>query len=43
VNYKSRSFEEGKKISMLRDPLTWLRALLKFRFVPLYPHRRRGP
>jgi hypothetical protein len=42
VNYTSRSFEEGKKVSMLRDPLTWIWALLKFRFVPLYPHRRRG-
>lgn len=42
VNYTSRSFEEGKKVSMLRDPLTWIRALLKFRFVPLYPHRRQG-
>jgi hypothetical protein len=31
VNYRSRSFSEGKKISMLRDPLTWLRALAKFR------------
>ena len=41
VNYTSRSFEEGKKVSMLRDPLTWIWALVKFRFVPLYPHRRR--
>jgi glycosyltransferase involved in cell wall biosynthesis/2-polyprenyl-3-methyl-5-hydroxy-6-metoxy-1,4-benzoquinol methylase len=31
VNYRSRSFSEGKKVSMLRDPLTWFRALVKFR------------
>ena len=31
VNYRSRSFSEGKKVSMFRDPLTWFRALLKFR------------
>jgi hypothetical protein len=27
VNYRSRSFHEGKKVRMIRDPLTWLRAL----------------
>lgn len=32
VSYQSRSFKEGKKISMLRDPLTWIWALAKFRF-----------
>ncbi len=32
VNYKARSFTEGKKVSTLRDPLTWLRALVQFRF-----------
>jgi hypothetical protein len=37
VNYASRSFKEGKKVSMWRDPLTWFRALVKFRFSPLYP------
>ncbi|MBV9302592.1 MAG: glycosyltransferase [Acidobacteriaceae bacterium] len=36
VNYRSRSIEEGKKVSLFRDPLTWLRALIKFRNVPLY-------
>jgi glycosyltransferase involved in cell wall biosynthesis len=35
VSYKSRSFKEGKKISMIRDPLTWLRAVVKYRFVKL--------
>jgi hypothetical protein len=37
VNYTARSFAAGKKVSLLRDPLTWLRALAKFRTCPLYP------
>ena len=32
VNYRSRSFSEGKKVSMIRDPLTWIRACFKYRF-----------
>ena len=32
VQYRSRSFKEGKKIAVFRDPLTWLWALAKFRF-----------
>jgi len=32
VNYRSRSFSQGKKVSMWRDPWTWLRALVKYRF-----------
>jgi len=32
VNYRSRSFKEGKKVDVMRDPWTWLRAILKFRF-----------
>jgi hypothetical protein len=35
VNYSSRSFSEGKKVSFWRDPLTWFRACLKYRFQPL--------
>ncbi len=31
VNYRSRSFKEGKKIRVVRDPLTWLYAIIKFR------------
>ncbi len=30
VNYHSRSIAEGKKVTMFRDPLTWLAALLRF-------------
>ncbi len=35
VSYRSRSFKEGKKITMIRDPLTWLYALIKYRFQAL--------
>jgi hypothetical protein len=36
VNYRSRSIKEGKKVTMFRDPITWLRAIWKFRKSPLY-------
>ncbi len=35
VNYTARSFSEGKKVRAFRDPLTWLRALVKYRFAPI--------
>lgn len=35
VNYQSRSFAEGKKVSIVRDPVTWLRALYRYRTQPL--------
>jgi glycosyltransferase involved in cell wall biosynthesis len=35
IAYRSRSFKEGKKVSMVRDPLTWIIALVKYRFQPL--------
>jgi 2-polyprenyl-3-methyl-5-hydroxy-6-metoxy-1,4-benzoquinol methylase len=35
VNYESRSFSKGKKVSLWRDPWTFLRACFKYRFVPL--------
>ena len=31
VSYTSRSFAQGKKISMIRDPLTWIWALVRCR------------
>ena len=40
VNYRARSPSEGKKVTMLRDPLTWIRALMKFRWGPLYQDKR---
>ncbi len=39
VNYRSRSFKEGKKVSLIRDPLLWLLALVKFRLMPLYKRK----
>ena len=36
VNYASRSFQEGKKVSAFRDPLTWIRALVRFRFASIW-------
>jgi SAM-dependent methyltransferase len=35
VNYRSRSFKEGKKVDVFRDPWTWLRAIVKFRLQKL--------
>lgn len=35
ISYQSRSFKEGKKIRMFRDPLTWIVAWAKARFGPL--------
>ena len=35
VNYRSRSFKEGKKIRIFRDPLTWIWAWATARFGPL--------
>ena len=37
VNYRSRSFAEGKKVSFFGDPLTWLRALARFRLEAMDP------
>lgn len=36
VNYRSRSHEEGKKVSIYRDPITWIKALIKYRFASIY-------
>ena len=37
VNYRSRSFAEGKKVSFFGDPVTWLRALVRFRLEAMDP------
>lgn len=37
VNYRSRSFAEGKKVSFFRDPLTWFRVLVKLRMSKFDP------
>ena len=39
VNYESRSFAEGKKVTLVRDPITWLRACFKYRFSRLKDDR----
>jgi hypothetical protein len=36
VSYHSRSFSEGKKIRLLSDPISWVRACFKYRFTRLY-------
>jgi Glycosyl transferase family 2/Methyltransferase domain len=35
VNYASRSFAEGKKVSVTRDGLTWIWTILRTRFSPI--------
>jgi hypothetical protein len=35
VNYVSRSFAEGKKVSFTRDGLTWFWTIIKLRFSPI--------
>lgn len=35
VCYRSRSFSEGKKVRMFADPLTWIKAIIKYRFARL--------
>jgi hypothetical protein len=36
INYVSRPFSEGKKVSFFGDPPTWIRAMLKLRRARLY-------
>jgi len=35
VNYVSRSFKAGKKVTYFRDPVSWMIALVKYRFCRL--------
>ncbi len=35
ISYESRSFKAGKKVTYFRDPLTWMWALVKYRFAKL--------
>lgn len=32
VNYRSRSFKQGKKVTMFGDPISWLKVCFKLRF-----------
>lgn len=42
ISYESRSFKAGKKVTYFRDPLTWLLALVKYRFCSLDPQLPAG-
>ncbi|MDR3048937.1 MAG: glycosyltransferase family 2 protein [Elusimicrobiota bacterium] len=33
INYKSRSFKEGKKVSMFLDPLIWLKSFIRYGYL----------
>ena len=37
ITYDSRDFESGKKVRLVRDPLTWFVACVRFRFVAIEP------
>jgi glycosyltransferase involved in cell wall biosynthesis len=39
VNYRSRSYAEGKKVRIFQDPLSWLRVLVWLRWVKIDPMR----
>jgi SAM-dependent methyltransferase len=36
INYRSRSFSEGKKVKIFRDPPTWIKAIFKYRITNVY-------
>lgn len=42
VNYHSRSFADGKKINIWRDPITWLKADIKYRFANIFDQHIMG-
>jgi glycosyltransferase involved in cell wall biosynthesis/2-polyprenyl-3-methyl-5-hydroxy-6-metoxy-1,4-benzoquinol methylase len=46
VNYRSRSFKDGKKVRMFRDPLNWLATVIRLRWGKIDPmkviERKRG-
>lgn len=43
VSYFSRGYASGKKVRFFRDPLTWLVALVRFRFSRLEPRSLPAP
>lgn len=43
VNYVSRSFKDGKKIRIFRDPPTWIWALIRFRTGALFEKEVSAP
>jgi glycosyltransferase involved in cell wall biosynthesis len=43
ITYEARGFDHGKKVRFFRDPLTWMVALVRFRFSPLHTARKARP
>jgi len=41
VNYQSRSFKQGKKVQVIRDPLTWLWVDIRLRFTPIFENEEK--
>jgi glycosyltransferase involved in cell wall biosynthesis len=39
VNYRSRSFKQGKKVRIFQDPLMWLWVDIKYRFTSIYSYQ----
>jgi glycosyltransferase involved in cell wall biosynthesis len=39
VNYRSRSYKDGKKVRVFRDPLSWLLVLIWLRWIKIDPLR----
>jgi glycosyltransferase involved in cell wall biosynthesis/protein-L-isoaspartate O-methyltransferase len=37
VNYRSRSFQEGKKVRVIRDSLSWIKVLIRLRWMKIDP------
>jgi hypothetical protein len=42
VSYVSRGFDEGKKVRIFRDPFTWIRAIVTYRFSRLYSNHSKS-
>jgi glycosyltransferase involved in cell wall biosynthesis len=43
ITYEARGFENGKKVRFFRDPLTWMVALVKYRFSTLHAVPNEAP
>jgi glycosyltransferase involved in cell wall biosynthesis len=43
ITYEARGFDSGKKVRFFRDPLTWMVALVKYRFSALHVHPGHAP
>jgi glycosyltransferase involved in cell wall biosynthesis len=43
ITYEARGFDRGKKVRFFRDPLTWMVALVKYRFSTLHAVPNEAP